>query len=138
MATWRRFGFPLLADGYLAKGPTTGIGFKSANGAGGTVTQITTRSTGVTLNKLCGQITMDATSLAAGAEAVFIVTNSKVAATDVVVACAASGQTALTSVAVVSAVAAGSFSITVTNLSAVTADTGAMVINFIVLKSVAN
>jgi glucosamine 6-phosphate synthetase-like amidotransferase/phosphosugar isomerase protein len=98
-----------------------------------TVTQITNRSTGVTLNKVAGQITMDNTSLAAGAEATFTVTNSHVSAKSVVVVNAASGQTADTSVAVVSAVAAGSFDITITNLHASTADTGAMVINFIVI-----
>lgn len=99
-------------------------------GATATVTQITNRSTGVTLNTTAGQITTDATSLAAGAEATFVVTNSKVTAKTVPVIASASGQTAATSIAVVSAVAAGSFSITLTNLSAATADTGAMVINF--------
>jgi glucosamine 6-phosphate synthetase-like amidotransferase/phosphosugar isomerase protein len=77
---------------------------------------------------------MDNTSLAAGAEATFTVTNSHVSAKSVVVVNAASGQTADTSVAVVSAVAAGSFDITITNLHASTADTGAMVINFIVIE----
>lgn len=115
----------------------TGAGVGYSTGAGGAVTQITNRSTGVTLSKLTGQITTDATSLAAGAEATFTVTNTLVAATDVVVVCAASGQTADTSVPVVSAVAAGSFKITLTNLHASTADTGAMVINFAVIKGVA-
>lgn len=98
-----------------------------------TVTQATNRSTGVTLNAPAGQITTDATSLAAGAEATFVVTNSFVSAKSVVVICAASGQTAGTSIPVVTAVAAGQFSITLTNLHASTADTGAMVINFAVI-----
>ncbi len=102
---------------------------------GGTVTQITNRSTGVTLSTLTGQITTDNTSLAAGAEATFTVTNTKVAATDIVVICAASGQTAGTSIPFVTAVAAGSFDITLSNVHAATADTGAMVINFAVIKS---
>jgi hypothetical protein len=101
---------------------------------GGAVTQATSRSTGVTINAPAGQITTDATSLAAGAEATFVVTNSYVTATSVPVIAAASGQTSGTSVPVVSAVAAGSFSITLTNLHAATADTGAMVINFIVFN----
>ena len=100
-----------------------------------TVTQTTNRSTGVTINAVSGQITTDATSLAAGAEATFVVTNDKVRATSVPVIAAASGQTAATSVPTVSAVAAGSFSITLTNLNAATADTGAMVINFIVFDA---
>jgi len=115
--------------------PAEGPGY--VTGHGGAVTQITNRATGVTINTKCGQITTDATSLAAGAEATFIVTNNKVAAGDVVVACAASGQTASTSVVHVTAVAAGSFSITLTNLHASTADTGAMVINFAIIKAVA-
>lgn len=103
------------------------------NATTSTVTQITNRSTGVTLNTTCGQITTDATSLAAAAEASFVVTNNKVTAKSVIVINAASGQTASTSVPIVTAVAAGSFTITLTNLHATTGDTGAMVINFIVL-----
>ncbi len=117
------------------KSPTKLIGY--ATGAGGAVTQITNRSTGVTLSKPCGTITTDATSLAAAGEATFIVTNTLVAATDVVVVCATGGQTAGTSIPAVTAVAAGSFSITLTNLHASTADTGAMVISFAVFKGVA-
>jgi hypothetical protein len=105
-------------------------------GPSATVTQLTNRSTGVTVNASSGQITTDATSLAAGAEATFIVTNNKVSAKSVVVVNMASGATADTSVAVVSAVAAGSFSVTLTNLNAATADTGAGVINFVVINGV--
>ncbi len=54
-------------------GPTTG----------GTVTQATNKTTGVTLNAASGQITMNGASLAGGAEATFTVTNSEIAATDV-------------------------------------------------------
>jgi len=95
-----------------------------------TVTQITNRSTGVTLNATAGQITTDDTSLAAGAEATFTVTNSYVTAKTIPVIAAASGQTAGTSIPFVTAVAAGSFDITLSNHHASTADTGAMVINF--------
>ena len=51
---------------------------------GGAVTQATSKSTGVTLNKPCGAITMHNASLAGDAEVSFTVTNSEVAATDVV------------------------------------------------------
>jgi hypothetical protein len=102
----------------------------------GTVTQITSRATGVTLSKLAGTITTDATSLATGAEATFTVTNSKVAATDTVVCCVKSGGTTPGSTqAAVTAVAAGSFDITVNNLHASVADVAALVINFMVLKA---
>lgn len=111
-----------------------GIGY--VTGQGGAVTQTTNRSTGVTVDALSGAITTDATSLAAGAEATFTVTNSMVAIGDVVVVSARSGQTAGTSVPNVVAVAAGSFNIQLTNLHAATADTGAMIINFAVIKAV--
>ena len=109
------------------------VDFYPMRGDTSTVTQATNRSTGVTINSTVGQITCNNTSLAAGAEAKFVVTNSYVSAKDVVVICAASGQTADTSVPHVVAVADGSFTIQLTNLHAATADTGAMVINFIVL-----
>ena len=132
---------PVLEDGIAtAKGiistGSTGNGIGYGTGAGGAVTQITSRATGVTVNTLTGAITTDDTSLAAAAEAVFVVTNSTVAVGDVVVISARSGQTAGTSVPIVTAVAAGSFSITLTNLHASTADTGAMIINFAVIKAV--
>lgn len=122
------------SGGITTSGPTgTGLGYST--GAGGTVTQITDRSTGVTLSKLSGQITTHNASLAAGAEAEFTVTNTTVAATDVIVLNITPGGTG-TPFAYVSNVAAGSFKITVTNLHASTADTSADVINFAVLKAV--
>lgn len=102
------------------------------NATTSTVTQATNRSTGVTLNTTCGQITTDTTSLAAAAEATFVVTNDKVGAKSVPVIAVASGAAATTQ-AFVSAVAAGSFSITVANLHASTAETGALVINFVII-----
>lgn len=100
---------------------------------GATVTQTTSRSTGVTINAPAGQITMDATSLAAAAEAQFTVTNSFCTASSVPVVAIKSSATG-TPVAVVTAVADGSFQITVTNLHATTADTTADVINFIIFQ----
>lgn len=97
-----------------------------------TVTQITTRSTGVTLNTTCGQITTDTTSLAAAAEAVMVVTNDKVKAKDVVVVAIASGGVGGVPIAGVTAVSDGSFTITYTNTGA-SSETGALVINFAVI-----
>ena len=122
------------AVGLRSSGAASGIGY--ATGAGAAVTQITNRSTGVTIDAICGAITTDATSLAAGAEATFTVTNSAVEVGDVVVVALRSGATAGTSIPVVTAVAAGSFDITLTNLHASTADTGASIINFVVIKAV--
>jgi hypothetical protein len=114
---------------------TAGMGY--VTGAGGTQTQSTSRSTGVTLNKITGLITCNSTSLAAGAEASFVVTNSTVAATDTVIVEVVSSSTG-TPVAFVTAVAAGSFTVTLSNLHASTADTTADTIRFTVIKSVSN
>lgn len=113
---------------------TAGIGYST--GAGCAVTQITSRATGVTCTGMSGAITTDTTSLAAAAEAVFVVTNTSVAVGDTVIVSARSGQTAGTSIPLVTTTAAGSFQMTLTNVHASTADTGAMIINFAVFKAV--
>ena len=95
---------------------TTVFGYTT--GAGGTVTQLTSKATGVTLNKLCGTITTHNAALAAAAEVTFIVTNSQVTATDVVIACHASGGTAGAYAIHANTIAAGSFRITIGNMSA--------------------
>ena len=100
---------------------------------GGTVTQATNKSTGVTLNTESGQITMNNAQLNAGVEVSFTVTNSKIAATDVVVACHGSGGTAGSYLVNANAIAAGSFAITVSNVSAGNLS-HAIVINFVALK----
>ena len=101
---------------------------------GGTVTQASSASTGVTLNASSGQITTVAQNIAAAAEVQFTVTNSRVAAVDTVIVNVASGSTGGTTIAAVTAVAAGSFQITLTNLHASTAETGTLVLNFMVIK----
>lgn len=60
-----------------------GIGYST--GAGGTVTQATNKSTGVTLNKICGQITMNNAALNAGVIVSFVLTNSTIASTDLLI-----------------------------------------------------
>lgn len=99
------------------------------------VTQITSITTGVTLNKLSGVITTVSQTVAAGAEADIIVTNSQVAATDVVVACIKTHTSAGTFAVTVATVAAGSFTLRLTNLDAATAGNNVLVINFLVLKA---
>ena len=59
-----------------------GIGYGS--GSGGTVTQATSKSTAVTLNRPSGQITMNAAALAANTEVGFTLNNSLLTATDIV------------------------------------------------------
>lgn len=57
-----------------------------AEGAGGTVTQATSKGTSVTLNKPCGRITTHNAALGAGAAATFILNNSLVTVSDVLIA----------------------------------------------------
>lgn len=99
-----------------SSGATSGIGYTT--GAGGTVTQLTNKSTGVTINKVAGQITMNNAALNAGIEVSFTVTNSAVEATDIIMVQHTSGGTAGSYGVFVNSLAAGSFAITVTNLSA--------------------
>ena len=106
-----------------------------STGTGGTVTQATSKSTGATLNKRCGQITMNNAALAAAAEVSFTLTNSVIAATDVVYACAASGATAGAYTVQCDAVAAGSCRISVGNRSAGSLSE-AIVLTFVVIKAV--
>lgn len=106
-----------------------------ATGAGGTETQLTSKSTGVTLNKLVGQIVTHDESLAANTGATFTVTNSLVGANDVVVVHRASGGTAGQYAVRVDAVAAGSFNVTVVNGSG-GALAEALTLNFAVIKGV--
>lgn len=118
---------------------TGGIGY--ATGAGGLVTQITSRATGVTMVPnpcMSGTITTDTTSLAGLATADFIVTNSAVAIGDVVVVSIQSGSNGGGTIVSVSTVTAGTFTIRVsnTNAAAGTAETGAIKINFAIVKAV--
>jgi hypothetical protein len=78
-------------------------------GSGGTVTQLTSRTTGVTLNKSNGAITLVSAAGSASWQS-FSVTNSLVAETDTVVVCQKSG-TDLYQIHVTN-VAAGSFKVT--------------------------
>jgi hypothetical protein len=107
-----------------------------STGTGGTVTQATDKSTGVTLNKRCGQITMNNAALAAAAEVSFTLTNSTIAATDVVLVSIASGATAGAYSIQCDATAAGSCRISVGNRNAGSLGE-AIVLNFVVIKSVA-
>jgi len=119
---------------YLVK---VGAGYPTAGlGDGGAVSQLTDRTTGVTLSTLSGAITTQATSLATAGEVSFTVTNTLVEVGDVVVAAIRSGPTTSGSTQVaVTAVAAGSFQLTLNNLHASVADTGAAIINFAVIKA---
>ena len=92
------------------------------------------KSTGVTLSKKCGTVTMNNAALAADAIVSFTLTNTTIAATDVVVLNHASGGTA-GKYALNAQAAAGSALINVTNISAGPLSE-AIVIRFAVIKAV--
>jgi hypothetical protein len=102
-------------------------------GEGGTVAQATSKATAVTLNKKCGQITMHNASLAADTTVTFVVTNSTIAATDLLVLNHVSGGTA-GSYLLNAQAAAGSASINVRNITAGLLSE-AIVIGFAVIKA---
>jgi len=103
-------------------------------GEGGAVTQATSKSTGVTLSKKCGTVTVNNAALAADTLVSFTLTNTTIAATDVIVLNHSSGGTAGKYVLNAQA-AAGSALITVTNISS-GALSEAIVIRFAVIKAV--
>lgn len=103
---------------------------------GGTVTQQTNRTTAVTLDKLTGQITTNNAALAAEATADFVVNNVHVKAEDVVLLSIKSGSNGGGTLAQVIGVANGSFTIRIHNgnVAAGAAETGAIVINYVVIR----
>lgn len=108
---------------------TAGIGY--ATGAGGTVTQATSRTTAVTIDKTCGSITLFSAAGSSTAQT-FTVNNSTVAAADCIILNQRSGTNPYEFV--VTSVAAGSFVINFRTISGTAVD--APVINFAVIKAV--
>lgn len=116
----------------------TGTGILGySTGSGGAVTQLTSKTTGVTLNKSNGKITMEATAaIGIGASVVFALTNSFIAVTDAVIANIATGGTANAYTIDVLTVAAGSVGLRVTNITAGSLSE-AVVVSFAIIKAVA-
>jgi hypothetical protein len=113
----------------LSNGATGAIGY--ATGSGGAVTQTTTRTTGVTLNKTNGAITLVSAAGLATYQS-FTVTNSTVATTDTIIVNQKSGADKY--IILVTNVAAGSFEITYATTGGLT--TEQPVFNFAVIKAV--
>jgi hypothetical protein len=105
-----------------------------ATGAGGVVTQLTSKATGVTLSKSTGQITLDAAALAASTTVSFTLTNTVIEAGDILIMNHISGGTA-GSYLLNAQSAAGSASINVRNIS-LGSLSEAIVIAFAVIKAV--
>ncbi len=113
---------------------TTAAGLGYGTGSGGTVTQATSKSTAVTLNKPTGQITMNAAALAAGASVSFAVNNSIISNIDTIIVGIGGGQSAWGNYRIeVIGIGAGSFGIRITNTTAGSLSEG-VVINFAIIK----
>jgi hypothetical protein len=98
--------------------------------AQGTVTQLTDKSTAVTLNKSAGRITMNNASLATATNATFTLNNSVISANDAVILTISGGQATPGSYNVfANSLSAGSVSITLRNISGGSLSE-AIVINF--------
>jgi hypothetical protein len=109
-----------------------GVGYVA--GAGSSVTQLTSKATGVTISKPCGRITMNGAALAAGAAVGFVVTNTLVADSDLIVLNHVGGGN-VTDYQMWVQPGAGSFVVYLKNLTAGSLS-DAVVINFALIKAV--
>jgi hypothetical protein len=106
------------------------IGYAAA--AQGTVTQATSKSTGVTLNKSAGRITMNAAELAANTAVSFTLTNSLISTNDTIIVNVSGGGTVAAYTTYVSSMTAGSAVITLRNLTG-SALSEAVILNYAII-----
>lgn len=99
----------------------------------GNVTQITAITTGVTTNAGAGVITTVSSTLAAGSNATFIVTNSMVTSTSVIMLTVDDSATAGLAKLNVQTVTNGAFSVNITNIHGANAFNNVIKIHFVVL-----
>jgi len=124
-------GGNVLSPGMIkSSSSTAGIGY--ATGAGTTVTQTVSRTQGVTIDRVTGQITL-VSAAGTSAYTTFIVTNSTVQSGDVIILSQKGGTDKYN--AFVTNVTNGTFSITFNDVSSTT--TEQPVFNFAVIKAVA-
>ena len=110
------------------------LGYTAA--AQGTVTQLSSKATAVTLNKPAGVITMNNASLNTATNATFTLNNSFISANDTVILTISGGQATPGSYNVfANALSAGSVSITLRNISGGSLSE-AVVINYAILHCV--
>ncbi len=120
---------------FRALSPTAGIGY--GTGSGGTVAQTTSKSNAVTLNTVVGQITLSSFSLSSATNVSFTLTNSAIAAADVLIPAVSSGGTQGAYQVWVSTIGTGSASLTVRNATAGTLSESP-VISYVVIKGSSN
>lgn len=110
------------------------IGYGAGTGAGGAVTQATSKGTAVTINKPTGQITMNNAALAANTSTGFTVNNSTVEPNDTILLTIAGGGTVISYNVWAQAGQNGAFTIYIRNITAGSLSE-AIVINFAVIKA---
>lgn len=125
-------GTSVVLTGAITSSGTAGIGY--ATGAGGTVTQATSKATAFTLSKTTGTITFAADALASQTSVASVWTNTTIAANDLVVFTHVSGGT-LGAYNIACTPAAGSATINLRNTSGGSLSE-APVFRFAVIKSV--
>jgi hypothetical protein len=103
------------------------IGYSAA--AQGTVTQATSKSTAVTLNKSAGRITMNGAELAANTAVSFTMNNSLISGNDTIIVNVSGGATAGAYTTYISSMTTGSAVVTLRNLTA-SPLSEAVIINF--------
>ena len=112
---------------------TGGTGLGYGPGAGGTVTQATSKATAVTLNKPCGQVTTHNASLAANAVIGFNFNNTLVGMRDAVILAQQGVGVQATSYEVWASAGTGVFNVYIRNITA-GALAEAITINFAIIK----
>jgi hypothetical protein len=108
------------------------LGYSAA--AQGTVTQATSKSTAVTLNKSAGRITMSGVELAANTAVSFTLTNSTISTNDAIIVNVSGGGTAGAYTTYISSMTSGSAVVTLRNLTA-SALSEAVIINYAIIHS---
>ena len=103
-----------------------------ASGAQGSVTQGTSKSTGVTLNASMGRITTDSATLNTLTNVTFTLTNSLISVKDVIILNVSSGATSGAYNCWISSMSAGTCTITLRNISGGNLSE-AVVINFAII-----
>jgi len=135
MPNTKATGVAYLDPEFITCYATEELGYAAA--AQGTVTQLTSKSTAVTLNKSMGRITMNNASLATATNATFTLNNTLISANDTVILTISGGQATPGSYnAFANALDTGSVSITLRNISGGSLSE-AVVINFCVLHGAA-
>jgi hypothetical protein len=120
-----------VVGGVVSTDPSAGVGY--ATGAGGTVTQITSRTTPVTINKICGSITLVSASPVLNTWVSLTVNNTTIGLTDTIALSYSGGSnTYIITPGII--VAGTSFTINLVSILGIAIDQP--VINFSIIKSV--